>query len=73
MTIKTRVTIKKIRECVKEIKIAAEGISIEEPHSLEDDLFEWVLETIAEGAKNPARLAQEALKSKGTEFQKYYA
>jgi len=43
----------------------------EKAHSLEDDLWEEVLNAIACGASNPQELAREALKTQEIEFNRW--
>ncbi|MFE7799026.1 hypothetical protein [Nocardia sp. NPDC057440] len=50
--------------------------SIHDPevaHSIEDSLRVAVLQAIAEGAEEPARLAAKALESKAIEFERHCA
>lgn len=61
-----------VRERMEAMK-AAEG-DWEATHGIEDDLWEAVLESIAEGScDDPAELARVALHSRDLEFTRWYA
>jgi hypothetical protein len=45
----------------------------ERAHSMEDDLREWVLEAIANGAPNAVELAKAALETSAIDFPRWCA
>jgi hypothetical protein len=65
-------TIAEVRFHIEEIR-ALKGRDTEGAHSLEDDLFQHVLTTIAKGSKKSRKLAQEALKSLKIKFARHCA
>jgi hypothetical protein len=65
--------IKDVKNWVKEIGEIAIACDYENAHISEDELYESVLENIANGAKNPARLAEEALKAREIDFFRWFA
>jgi hypothetical protein len=68
---KEAITIDSIRHRVVEIsEIASDD---EHAHSLEDDLWNDVLQAIADGAPDSADLATEALKTNQVKFHRWYA
>lgn len=63
--------IHQIRQSIESIKEASGDD--EKQHSWEDDLWENVLRAISGGAKNPDKLAKEALKTKELDFERWCA
>lgn len=64
-------TVELVATLVEEVK--AVRLDDEAAHSKEDVLHEMVLRAIAEGAKNPRKLAREALKTLDIQFSRYCA
>lgn len=64
-------TLADIRARLLSIHEMAKNQDFEAAHSHEDLLYEEVLRTIAEGGKNAAALAQEALSSKEILFERW--
>jgi len=58
-----------VKKRVKDIKDSADDY--ESAHSMEDDLYQDVLNAIAEGAEDAAVLAKEALKTTKINFPRY--
>jgi hypothetical protein len=66
------VTVASIKMTVEAIKLKAHDC--EAAHGLEDSLHQSVLQAIANGqAEDPAECAREALKTRGLDFDRWYA
>jgi hypothetical protein len=63
--------VKGVEKRVREIRRIKKDY--EAAHAREDDLYEDVLRTIAEGAENAQGLARAALKTKKIDFPRYTA
>lgn len=67
-------TPEQVRERVETLRaISGAGGDDEGCHAAEDELHADVLRAIARGAANPAELADEALKTEGLFFHRWYA
>ena len=66
-----RLTIRTVQDRVAAIKAVAHDYEM--AHGMEDELYSDVLRSIADGAPNAARLAEEALKASQLGFARHCA
>ena len=64
------ITVKEVKDIVNSF---SENADWEGMHMEEDDMYEDVLRTIAEGDPHSKLLAREALKSKNIKFARWYS